>query len=106
MCVIIGLAVGLGVGLSHKSKPYNYTPVNGDKQVTSGKAFGNGATRSDPARLDDGIGPGKDEYTYYSGKASEFPDPKDWVSFEDMWAGNHYFFKTSCHANHFGKDQT
>ncbi|KAM0715170.1 hypothetical protein Q7P37_009635 [Cladosporium fusiforme] len=106
-CVIIGLAVGLGVGLTQRNKdePYTYVPVKGDLQVTNDAAFGHGATREDPDK-DDGIGAGTDEYTYYSGNASAFPDPKDWVSFEDMWAGNIHFFRTSCHANGHGKDQT
>lgn len=107
VCVIIGLAVGLGVGLSQdKDEPYTYTPVKGDLKVTNSGAFGQGATRDDPAKTDDGIGRGKDEYTYYSGPADQFPNATDWISFEDMWAGNLHFFKNSCHANHFGKDQT
>lgn len=107
-CVVIGLAVGLGVGLSqrNKDKPYTYTPVKGDLKVTNEAAFGNGATHEDPSNEDDGIGAGKDEYTYYSGNASNFPDPKDWVSFGDMWAGNIHFFRTSCSANDHGSDQT
>lgn len=106
-CVVIGLAVGLGIGLTRdKDEPYTYVPVKGDLQVTNEQAFGNGATHDDPSKTDDGIGAGQDEYTYYSGNASQFPDPKNWVSFEDMWAGNIHFFRTSCHANKHGKDQT
>jgi hypothetical protein len=107
-CVIIGLAVGLGVGLTQKKDvPYDYVPVKGDLKVTDSRAFTRGgATHADPAKTDDGNGAGKDEYTYYQGDYTNFPNATtEWISFEDMWAGNHHFFKTSCHANGFGKNQ-
>lgn len=105
-CVVIGLAVGLGVGLSNREKPYNYEPAHGNATVTDGRSFGKGATRQPSSNVTDGIGAGKDEYTYYSGTSDKFPAFSEWVSFEDMWKNNLHFFKTSCHANKFGKDQT
>lgn len=105
-CVIIGLAVGLGVGLSNREKPYDYEPAHGNATVTDSRSFGKGATHQPSSNVTDGIGAGKDEYTYYSGKAVDFPDPSKWVSFEDMWKNNLHFFKTSCKANKFGSDQT
>lgn len=107
-CVIIGLAVGLGVGLTQgKDDAYNYTPVNGDLYVTDSRAFKNGgATKEDPSNVQDGTGAGKDEYTYYSGTWDKFPNHTEWISFEDMWNGNLGYFQTSCHENKFGKDQT
>jgi hypothetical protein len=106
VCVIIGLAVGLGVGLTHKDTAYKYVPAKGDAYVTDSRSFGKGATHESSSNVTDGIGAGKDEYTYYSGPAKEFPPFSDWISFEDMWKNNLQFFKTSCHANKFGKDQT
>ena len=107
-CIIIGLAVGLGVGLTqNKDVPYDYTPVKGDLKVTDSRPFSRGgATRADPAKTDDGNGAGKDEYTYYDGPATNFPNATtEWISFEDMWAGNLHFLKNSCHANGHGKNQ-
>jgi hypothetical protein len=106
VCVIIGVAVGLGVGLTHKSKAYDYTPAKGDLYVTDSRSFGKGATHENPINVTDGTGAGVDEYTYYDGPAKNFPDFANWISFEDMWNKNLQFFKTSCHANGFGKDQT
>ena len=106
VCVIIGLAVGLGVGLTRKDDSYDYVPAKGDAYVTDSRSFGKGATHESPSNVTDGIGAGKDEYTYYSGTAKDFPPFSDWVSFEDMWKNNLNFFKTSCHANKFGSDQT
>jgi hypothetical protein len=106
LCVVIGLAVGLGVGLTHEDTSYDYVPAHGDAYVTDSRSFGKGATHENPSNVTDGTGAGKDEYTYYSGTAKEFPPYEDWISFEDMWKNNLHFFKTSCHANKFGKDQT
>lgn len=105
-CVIIGLAVGLGVGLTQREKPYDYVPAKGNATVTDSRSFGKGATHEKSSNVTDGIGAGKDEYTYYSGPSDKFPPFSDWISFEDMWKNNLNFFKTSCHANGFGKDQT
>lgn len=106
-CVIIGLAVGLGVGLTQGKDSYDYTPVKGDLYVTDPRPFTQGgATHEDPSNVTDGIGAGEDEYTYYSGKADQFPNVTEWISFEDMWNKNLQFFQTSCHQNGFGKDQT
>ena len=106
VCVIIGLAVGLGVGLTRKDDSYDYVPAKGDAYVTDTRSFGKGATHESPSNVTDGIGAGKDEYTYYSGPAKNFPSFSDWISFEDMWNNNLNSFKTSCHANKFGSDQT
>jgi hypothetical protein len=106
LCVIIGLAVGLGVGLTQKKDTYDYTPAKEDAYVTDSRSFGKGATKESPSNVTDGAGAGTDEYTYYDGPAKNFTNATDWISFGDMWNNNLNFFKTSCHANGFGKDQT
>lgn len=93
--IIIAIVVGVAVSLSKKSKPFNYTPSNA--QVTSEAAFNSGgATHQDPSNTADGIGAGQDEYTYYSGDASQFPDSSKWISFENMWDGNYYNMMHAC----------
>jgi hypothetical protein len=73
LCVIIGLAVGLGVGLTQKKDTYDYTPAKEDAYVTDSRSFGKGATKESPSNVTDGAGAGTDEYTYYDGPAKNFP---------------------------------
>jgi len=94
LVLVIALAVGLGVGLTVGNK-YDYTPSFA--HVTNTAAFTNGgATHNSPWDTNDGIGAGKDEYTYYSGNWTNFPNASDWVSFSDMWSGNLHTLQTSC----------
>lgn len=103
---IIALAVGLGVGLSGGSEDNfpGYTPS--DKVVTNQTSFDTGAATKDAYNNQDGIGKGKDEYTYYSGDSSQFPNSSEWISFEDMWAGNLHMFQSSCKINKHGKNNS
>lgn len=96
LLIIIAVAVGVGVTLS-KKKAFSYIPSNA--QVNSTEAFKSsaaGATHADPSNVKDGIGAGKDEYTYYSGPSYNFPNSTSWVSFEDMWSANLPTLQTSC----------
>jgi len=94
LIVIIAVVVGVAVSLSSGGK-YDYTPST--TQVNNTAAFTNGgATKDAVTDTSDGIGAGKDEYTYYSGEWTNFPNNSDWISFEDMWQGNYYNMQHSC----------
>jgi hypothetical protein len=103
--LVIAIAVGVGVGVALGTKStYDYAPSTA--QVTNETAFGEGATKQSSSNVTDGIGAGKDEYTYYSGTASNFPNVSSWISFEDMWAGNLYKLQNSCKTNGVGKNNS
>lgn len=104
LVLVIALAVGLGVGLTLGNK-YDYTPSFA--HVTNAAAFINGgATRKSPWDVNDGIGAGKNEYTYYSGNWTNFPNASDWVSFSDMWSNNLHTLQTSCEILGDGKNNS
>ena len=61
-----------------------YTPLSSTSQ--NAEAFTNGgATHNSVNDTSDGVGAGADEYQYYSGDWSTFPELSSWVSFDDMW---------------------
>jgi len=105
LIVIIALGVGIGVGIA-QNKPYKYTVLY--NQVSNETAFTDGgATYSSPwTNVSDGIGAGKDEYTYYSGPSTNFPPASSWVSFENMWAGNLYTLQHACKNLNAGDDDS
>ncbi|KAK5715315.1 hypothetical protein LTR17_016831 [Elasticomyces elasticus] len=75
LVIIIAVVAGVVVSLQHKgtSKPFSFTLSNA--QVTNDTSFAlGGATRNSPTNINDGIGTGTDEYTYYQGVAANFPD--------------------------------
>ena len=103
--VIIFIAVGVGVAVSKKSVPFTFELSNA--KVTSSAAFDSGgATKVDVSNVNDGIGAGADEYTYYSGTADQFPTKDKWISFADMWTNNLPNIKQSCQNLKAGKDNT
>ena len=90
--VLIIIIVGAVVG---SKKSFKYTPAYA--QVNNTIAFQDGgATRQSVNVTDDGIGFGQDVYTYYTGGPSKFPDPSQWVSFQNMWNANLPNIKQSC----------
>lgn len=107
--VIIAIVLGVAIPLSQKGGgefdpdfELLQTQVANDTSFSTG-----GATNADPwTSLDDGIGAGQDEYTYYSGDVSNFPDASKWISFQDMWSGNYYNMLHACKHLGYKKSNT
>ncbi|KAK3113789.1 hypothetical protein LTR53_008567 [Teratosphaeriaceae sp. CCFEE 6253] len=106
LVIVIAVVAGVAVALSHKkSAPFDFMLSNA--QVTNETAFTlGGATKSGSSNTADGIGGGSDEYTYYQGVASNFPDSSKWISFESMWSNNQEIMKTSCKNNKHGPNNS
>lgn len=76
-------------------------------KVTNPAAFEAGGASHHPAKEENGVGAGTDNYILYSGKAASFPSKDKWVSFKDMWDANkEKTIKTSCSDLHYGKDNS
>ena len=100
--LIIIIAAGVTVA---KRNSFRYVPS--DAHVTNAAAFtSGGATRRSVNDTEDGIGAGRDKYTYYSGEADLFPPHNEWVSFEDMWQANLETLQSSCGWLDVGPDNT
>jgi len=74
--------------------------------VTNEHAFKDGAASRSSANIRDGIGGGVDRYIYYSGAASQFPDHKEWVSFEDMFNNYKPWLHHFCGTHKWGPNNT
>lgn len=76
-------------------------------KVTNPAAFEAGGASHHPAKEDNGVGAGTDDYILYTGKAAAFPNKDKWVSFKDMWEANkEKTIKTACSDLHDGKDNS
>ena len=90
LLVIILIAVAASM-----SNKYDYSPS--DAHVTKQEAFDlGGATYNDPANVDDSNATPVDQYIYYQGDATKFPDPSKWISFKDIWNANLNTLQNSC----------
>ena len=91
---IILLIILIAVAVS-QAQGYDYSPS--DAKVTNQQAFNlGGATKNDPNNVQDSNATPVDEYVYYQGDASNFPDSSKWISFKDMWNGNLNTLQNSC----------
>jgi hypothetical protein len=106
LIIIIAVAVGVTASKRDDPGPYTYVPVNPELKVTSSTAFAQGGASNSVTNLDDGIGAGKDVYTYYHGDSSNFPNSTEWISFSYLWSGNLHSIQTSCKVNKHGKDNS
>jgi len=68
--------------------------------VTNAKAYLNNGNTND------GGSATNTPYTYYSGPASNFPDPSEWVSFDAMFEANRPIMSQSCGWNNWGPDNS
>ncbi|KAI9877894.1 MAG: hypothetical protein M1830_001807 [Pleopsidium flavum] len=75
-------------------------------RITNDNAFSTGAGNTNSANTRDGVGDGVDQYTYYSGPASDFPDQSQWVSFENMFKNNKPWMLSFCGHTKWGPDDT
>ena len=90
--VVLIIIIAVAASLTNK---FDYTPSTAN--VTNPEAFkSGGATRNSADDFDDGIGAGKDEYTYYDGPETNFPGPSKWISFQAMWNANLHTLQSSC----------
>lgn len=97
--LIILIAVAASVG------KYDYKPS--DAEVTNAAAFKlGGATRNDPNDVEDGTATPVDQYVYYQGDASNFPDASKWISFKEMWNANLNTLQHSCEWLDVGKNNS
>lgn len=99
------LIILIAVAATLAGNKYDYEPS--DAKVTNAAAFQlGGATRDNPDDVTDGTATPVDEYTYYQGPASDFPDPSKWISFKDMWNGNLNTLQNSCEWLDVGKNSS
>lgn len=74
--------------------------------VTNPEAFSSGgASRESPFDANQGT-EGKDEYTYYSGHADNFPPDSAWAAFDDLWKRNLPTIRRSCSFLAYGPDNS
>ena len=99
--IIIIIAVAVSVAGSSFSYTPSFVHVTNEDAFTSGAATHNSVNDTS-----DGVGAGADQYTYYSGDWSTFPQSTAWVSFEDMWKNNLNTLRTSCGTLDEGPDNT
>lgn len=106
--VILAIILGVAIPLSNDGGGGSYDLELRQAQVTNQTSFDEGgASNADPwTSNSDGIGAGTDEYTYYSGDTSNFPDSSKWISFGDMWSGNYYNMLHSCQNLGYKKKNT
>jgi len=75
-------------------------------RITNDNAFHSGAGNTNSANTRDGVGDGVDQYTFYSGPASDFPDQSQWASFENMFNNNKPWMLSFCGHTKWGPDDT
>ncbi|KAI9842241.1 MAG: hypothetical protein M1837_007386 [Sclerophora amabilis] len=66
----------------------------------------NVAANSASANINDGVGAGVDSYTYYSGRAANFPLKSKWVSFGAMFTKYKTHMRMGCQNNGWGPNDT
>ncbi|KAB2580097.1 putative exo-beta- -glucanase protein [Lasiodiplodia theobromae] len=86
----------------------SHDPATMVRRTTGGVVTGAAAVASINNR--DGIGAGKDSYTFYKGDGSPgagWPTKDKWVSFEDMWNNNKQkILSKSCSYNSWGAENS
>ncbi|KAI9720843.1 MAG: hypothetical protein M1812_002682 [Candelaria pacifica] len=92
------------LGTANKAAAKVNDPNNA--KVTNKNAFDSGAGNRKNDNTKDGIGAGKDVYKYYKGPAKNFPDNKNWVSFENMFNNYKPVMKKGCGNNNWGPEDT